>query len=59
MRFRQGICRLQDKPATVDFTDWKVECAFAKPNMFKFVYDPASGLVEVRYAPPGLLLVIQ
>ena len=58
-RFRQGLCRLQDKPATVDFTDWKVECAFAKPNMFKFVYDSATGIVEVRYAPPGLLLVIQ
>lgn len=58
-RFRQGICRLQDKPAEVDFSGWKVDSPHAKPIAFRFGYDPATGVVDVRYAPPGLTLVIR
>ncbi len=58
-QFRQGICRLQDRPAVVDFSGWKVDCLHAKPIAFRFGYDPATGVVDVRYAPPGLTLVIR
>lgn len=58
-QLRQGVCRIADKPKAVDFTNWTVACAHAKPKKFRFDYDPATGVVDVVYAPPGLMMVIR
>lgn len=58
-RLRQGVCRIEDKPKFVDFTNWTVACAHAKAKKFRFDYDPVTGVVEVVYAPPGRMMVIK